>query len=81
MATTRRKNKSAHPGIPDMSPAQLLSAGLSRASTAPRPPKKLTKPQEIAALKAEIQSLKELIAMVATSLLCLYCAPLTTTSF
>jgi hypothetical protein len=61
---TRGKNKSAHPGIPDMSPAQLLAAGLSHASSTPRRPKQPTKAQEIAALKEELRSIKELVALV-----------------
>ena len=33
---TRKKNQTAHPGIPDMTPSQLLSAGLSRTSNTRR---------------------------------------------
>ena len=62
---TRKKNKSAHPGIPDMTPLQLSSAGLSRASTVRRPAKKkLTKDQQIAALEDELRSTRELILTV-----------------
>ena len=57
---TRKKNKSAHPGIPDMSLSQLSSAGSSSASKARLPArKKLTKNQEIAALKDELHAAQE----------------------
>ena len=65
---TRKKNKAAHPGIPDMTPSQLTSAGLSRAPNTRRPSntssKKQTKDQQIAALKDEIRDLRELILSV-----------------
>lgn len=59
---TRRKNKSAHPGIPDMTPSQLSSAGLSRTPAAGG--KKLTKNAQIVALQDEVRSLRELISSV-----------------
>jgi hypothetical protein len=52
---TRRKNKLAHPGRPDMTPSQLSSAGLP----VRRRPKKLTKDQQIAALKDELRAAQE----------------------
>lgn len=53
---TRKKNKSAHPVIPDMSSSQLLAAGLHRTSGTRSPStKKLTKDQQIAALREEIR--------------------------
>ena len=55
----RRKNLSAHPGTPDMTPLQLTLAGLP--DTRPAPKKKLTKDQQIAALKKELQVTKELL--------------------
>ena len=59
---TCKKNKSAHPGIPDMTPSQLASAGLSHTPKTHRlSNKKLTKDQQIAALKDEIQAVRELI--------------------
>ncbi|KAF9642383.1 hypothetical protein BDM02DRAFT_3133127 [Thelephora ganbajun] len=59
---TRQKNKSAHPGIPDMTPSQLTSAGLSHAQDAHRPSKKkLTKDQQIAALRDELRVTRELV--------------------
>ena len=62
---TRRKNKAAHPGIPDMTPSQLSSAGLSRTSNTRRPSnKKLTKDQQIAALRDELRAAQELISSV-----------------
>jgi hypothetical protein len=59
---TRRKNKLAHPGRPDMTPSQLSSAGLSRAPL--RCPKKLTKDQQIAALKDELRAAREQVPIV-----------------
>lgn len=66
---TRKKNKSAHPGIPDMTPyqlasAQLASADFPRPGTARRTSKKLTKDQQIAALKDELRATKELVLNV-----------------
>ena len=62
---TRRKNKSAHPGIPDMTPSQLLLAGLSRTVNTRRlPGKKPTKDQQIAALKEELRAAQELMSSV-----------------
>jgi hypothetical protein len=62
---TRRKNKSAHPRVPDMTPSQLLSASLSRTPNTRRPSsKKLTKDQQIAALKDELRATQELISGV-----------------
>ena len=59
---TRRKNKSAHPGVPDMTRSQLSSAGL------PHPPaphhKKATKDQQIATLQDELGSIRELLSNV-----------------
>jgi hypothetical protein len=57
---TRRKNKSAHPGKPVMTPSQLSSAGLP----VPRRPKKLTKDQQIAALKDELRAAQEQVRNV-----------------
>lgn len=68
---TCRKNKSAHPGIPDMTPSQLASAGLSRARNAGRPSnKKPTKDQQIATLRNELRAAQELISSVTFFLLC-----------
>jgi len=62
---TRKKNKAAHPGIPDMTPSQLASAGLSHASNARRSSiKKLTNAQRIAALEEELSAAREFISMV-----------------
>ena len=69
MPSTRRKNKSTHPGIPDMTLSQLTSAGLSCAP-APRR-KKLTKDQQIAALQDELRSIRELIANVTFHPICI----------
>ena len=67
---TRKKNKSAHPGIPDMSALQLASAGLSHIQNARRPPsKKPTKDQQIAALKDELRIAREVISNVMCSTL------------
>ena len=62
---TRAKNKSKHPGIPDMTPAQLASAGLS--STPAACSRKPTKDQQIAALKDELRTIRELISNVSRS--------------
>jgi len=59
---TRRKNKSTHPGLPDMTPSQLSSAGLTR-TPAPRR-KKATKDQQITALQDELRSIRELLSKV-----------------
>ena len=67
LMNTRKKNKSAHPGIPDMTPLQLASAQLASVDfprTARRPSKKLTKDQQIAALNDELQALRELVLKV-----------------
>jgi len=62
---TRKKNKSARPGIPDMTPSQLASAGLSHAQSTRRPSnKKPTKDQQIEALKSELRAARELISSV-----------------
>ena len=62
---TRRKNKSAHPGTPDMTSSQLASAGLSRTVKTPLPSKKkLTKDQQIAALRDELRAAQDLISTV-----------------
>jgi len=60
---TRKKNKSAHPAIPDMTPSQLLSAGLSTCTSATRRSsrKKLTKDQRIAALENELRIAQEAV--------------------
>lgn len=61
LMNTRRKNKSAHPGIPDMTPLQLSSAGLSRTSNTRRPSgKKLTKDQQIALLQDQLHTTQQL---------------------
>ena len=55
--TTRKQNKSAHPGIPDMTPSQLLAVGLP--PTTPRVSgkvKKLTKDQQIALLTEQLRA-------------------------
>ena len=68
---TRKKNKSKHPGIPDMTPSQLSSAGLSHApATRRRGP---TKDQQITALKDELRDLRELISNVTRFTLSLVC--------
>jgi len=59
---TRKKNKSTHPGIPDMTLSQLTSAGLARTPAPCR--KKATKDQQIAALQDELRSIRELISNV-----------------
>lgn len=62
---TRKKNKSAHPGKPDMTPSQLTVAGLRRTSDSHRPStKKLTKDQQIAALRDELRVAQEAISSV-----------------
>ena len=65
---THKKNKSAHPGIPDMTPSQLSSASLSCTSNTRRSSgtstKKPTKDQQIAALKDELRAVRELISSV-----------------
>ena len=64
---TRAKNKSANPGAPDMTRSQLVSASLSHAVNPRRPPnKKLTKDQEIAALKDELRAAQELLSNVSS---------------
>jgi len=64
-STTCKKNKAAHPGIPDMTPSQLSSAGLTRTPNARRPPtKKLTRVQQIEALEEELRATRELISSV-----------------
>lgn len=67
---TRKKNKSKHPGVPDMTPSQLLSAGLS--STLATRRKKPTKDQQIAALKDELRAVRELISNVSNSFYLIY---------
>ena len=52
----------SHPGLPDMTPSQLSSAGLSR-TPAPRR-KKATKDQQITALQDELRSIRELLSKV-----------------
>jgi len=76
---TRKKNKSAHPGIPDMTPSQLASAGLSTSRSSNKKP---TKTQEIAALKDELQAVRELVSkMVRFTLHYLYPFMLTSIYF
>ena len=63
---TRRKNKSAHPGIPDMTPSQLASAGLPLVKpTRPKPTlKKLSmKDQKIADLEEELRAAQAIIVI------------------
>ena len=60
---TRTKNKAQHPGIPDMTPAQLSAADLSRPKR-PLPRKKMTKNDRIAALENELFAAKQLVAQV-----------------
>ena len=63
---TRRKNKSAHPGIPDMMPLQLASAGLPLVKpTRPKPTlKKLSmKDQKIADLEEELRAAQAIIVI------------------
>ena len=67
---TRKKNKSAHPGLPDMTPSQRASAGLSHARGARSSNKKPTKDQQISALNDEVQELRELILSVCYFSLC-----------
>ena len=76
--TTRSKNKSTHPGLPDMTPSQLSSAGLSR-TPAPRR-KKATKDQQIAALQDELRSIQELLSKVPSFYL-IYIHPTLTNPF
>ena len=66
----RQKNKSAHPGIPDMTPSQLASAGLPVVRCTSK--KKLTKDQQIAALQKELREAQELIASSVTTFI--HCA-------
>lgn len=68
MVGTRGKNKSAHPGIPDMTPSQCASAGLPPAQTTRRAPNKLrpgkklsVKDQQIADLQEELRIAQETI--------------------
>ena len=62
---TRKKNRSAHPGIPDMTPSQLRSAGVSHTPKPRRPStRKPTKDQQIAALQDELRAAQELIQNV-----------------
>lgn len=67
---TRAKNRSAHPGIPDMTPSQLASAGLPNPRRASK--KKLTKDQQIAALKDELRVAQELAVSSVTSFVLFY---------
>jgi len=59
---TRKKNKSARPGVPDMTRSQLALAGLSTPRSSNKKP---TKTQEIAALKDELQAFRELVSNMA----------------
>lgn len=58
--TTRSKNKTTHPGAPDMTPSQRSSAGLPPA----KKPAKLSQAKELAALKAELRAAQEIILNV-----------------
>ena len=72
---TRPKNKSKHPGFPDMTPSQRSSAGLSRTSqvhrSSPKKPsaRKPTKDQQIAALESQLRTARELLTNVSNFLL------------
>ena len=66
---TRKKNKTTHPGIPDMTPSQFTSAGLPPPKTARRSSKKLTKDQQIAALKDQLCTTQELVLSVSDLIL------------
>ena len=66
---TRQKNQSSHPGIPDMTPSQLASAGLShvrnsRRTSNKKSNKKPTKDQQIAELKDQLRAAQDLISNV-----------------
>lgn len=62
---TRQKNKSAHPGIPDMTASQLALAGLPHTTNKRRSSnKKPTKDQQITALQDELRAIRELISSV-----------------
>ena len=67
---TRQKNKTAHPGIPDMTPSQLALAGLPcttnahHTNTSHTSNKKPMKNQQITALKDELRAAQELILNV-----------------
>jgi hypothetical protein len=63
---THRKNKSAHPGTPDMTLSQLTLAGLSHAQNTRHPPpnRKPTKDQQIAALEDKLRAAQELISNI-----------------
>lgn len=60
---TRKKNKNAHPGAPDMTASQLRAAGVKNGTT-PHRSKKMTKDQEIAALKHEVRMAQEAVLKV-----------------
>ena len=68
MANTRKKNKSVHPGAPDMTPSRLAAAGLSHLSKTRRPPKQLTKDQRIAALEEELRIAREFAGVSSSTL-------------
>lgn len=61
---TRKKNQSAHPGIPDMTPSQRASAGLTKNTTRKKKP---TPTQRIAALEEELQAAQDIISRVMNS--------------
>lgn len=75
--STRSKNKTKHPGAPDMTPSQLASAGLSR----PAKPVKMSMAKEIAALKAELHAAHEVIYVSAFALYFPYLVMLTSIYF
>lgn len=66
------KNKSKHPGIPNMTPLQRTTAGLPRASqvsrSSPKKPstRKPTKDQQIAALQSQLHAAQELMSKVSS---------------
>ena len=59
--TTRQKNKTSHPGAPDMTPSQLASAGIACTKNSKKAP---SKDQQIAALKEELRAAQEAISNV-----------------
>ena len=68
---TRKKNKSAHPGIPDMTPSQLASAGLPLVKpTRPKPTlkKPSVKDQKIADLEEELRTAQAIIVIFFSSI-------------
>ena len=61
-ATTRQKNKTSHPGAPDMTPSQLASAGIARLKKSSS--KGPSKDQQITALKEELHAAQEAMSTV-----------------